>query len=489
MPKKVVIIGGGIAGLSASACLAKAGFDVKVLEKNAQAGGRARQYEAAEFKFDMGPSWYWMPDIFESFYNKFGHTTSDFYDLKRLDPSYRVFFGKEDFIDLPADSEGLYALFESLEKDSSRQLKRFLEEGRIKYEIGMRQFAFKPGLSFLEFADPQLLISAFRLHMFKSISRYIRRYFTNPRIIQILEFPVLFLGAKPERTPALYSMMNYADMELGTWYPMGGMVKIIDALEQIAKSQGVTLLTNETVAKINVVKGLARSILSNGMEHDADVTIAGADYHHVEQQLLETQFHSYSPAYWDSRELSPSCLIFYIGLDKKINKLLHHNLFFDTPFDVHLKEIFDTKTWPSNPLFYVCCPSKTDREVAPVDGENLFVLIPVSAGLNDSEEVRKKYFELVMQRLALLTGENLEDHIVYSKSYAHSNYLKDYNAFKGNAFGLANTLRQTAVFKPAVKSKKVSNLFFTGQLTVPGPGVPPSLISGQVVANEVINTT
>lgn len=484
MSKDIIIIGGGLSGLSAACCLGKKGCKVTLLEKNAQLGGRARQLSAGGFKFDMGPSWYWMPDVFESFYNEFGFSASDFYELKRLDPSYRVFFGKNDFLDMPASMDGLLDTFELLEKGSRKNLKKFLKEAEYKYNVGMKKFVYRPGISIWEYADFGLLIDAFRLHMFKSISTYLRTYFSNPRLIHILEFPVLFLGAKPQRTPALYSMMNYADMCLGTWYPMGGMVKIIEGMEKIARKFNVEISTGTEVEKINVSDAIA-SVIANGQEIRADCIIGSADYHHVEQKLLDEDHRSYSTGYWNSRELAPSCLIFYLGVDKKLNNLLHHNLFFDEDFDKHQQEIYDTRRWPSNPLFYVCCPSKTDPDIAPEGKENLFILIPVAVGLDDPEEIREKYFKMVIERIEHLTGEKITGHISYYKSYAHSDFIADYHAYKGNGFGLANILSQTAVLKPSIRSKKVKNLLFTGQLTVPGPGMPPCIISGQVVSQLV----
>lgn len=480
MSKTISVIGSGFAGLAAAACCAKNGHDVTIYEKNPSIGGRARQFEAEGFTFDMGPSWYWMSEVFENFYQLFGHTASDFYQLDRLDPGYRVYFGKDDFVDIPANLDEIYQLVESMEKGAATQLKKFLKEAAYKYDVGMNEFVFKPGLSVMEFADPRLIASALKLNMFSSISSYIRKHFKNPKLIQILEFPVLFLGAKPSETPAMYSLMNYADWSLGTWYPQGGMFKIIEAMEKICLEQGVKIETN---AKVNSVD--ANGITINGTKVGSDIVVAGADYHHVEQHLLEEKYRMYDEKYWDSRQLSPSCMIFYVGVKKKIAGLLHHTLFFDTDFDKHLGEIYDSKEWPSNPLFYVCAPSKTDKSVAPEGYENLFILIPVAVDLKDEEETRKHYFELVLNRIEHITGESIKDDVVYHRSYAHKDYIQDYNGYKGNAFGLANTLKQTAILKPRMQSKHLKNLFFAGQLTTPGPGVPPSLISGQVVAAQI----
>ncbi len=486
--KKVAVIGSGFAGLSASACLAQSGFDVTVFEKNATAGGRARKFECDGYVFDMGPSWYWMPDVLEKFFRRFGKGVEEFYELKRLDPSYRVFFGNNDFIDVPAGVPALKELFEKLEPGSGKALAKFLDDGAFKYNAGMNDLVYKPGLSWRELADTKLVASAFRLNLFQSHSKYVRSLFRNPRLISILEFPVLFLGASPDRIPALYSLMNYADMALGTWYPMGGMYRIVEGMTKLAEELGVKFRFNTPVSRVVVDDGSASGIWSDVKFFTTDFVVASADYQHVENDLLPADMRRYSNDYWNSRILAPSCLIFYLGINKRIANLQHHNLFFDEDIQLHTHEIYSDPRWPSSPQFYVCCPSKTDHSVAPTGCENLFILMPVAAGLDDEETIRDKYFSLIIRRLEHITGESILPHIVFRKSYAHKDFSLDYNAFKGNAYGLANTLLQTANLKPAIKSNKVDNLYYAGQLTVPGPGVPPAIISGQVVAAALANS-
>ena len=485
--KKIAVIGAGFAGLASAACLVKEGYDVTVFEKNDSAGGRARKFESGGFVFDMGPSWYWMPDVFERFFQHFGKSASDYYQLKRLDPSYRIFFGVNDAIDVPAGRESLYTLFEELEAGSSQHLKQFLIEGEYKYAVGMERLVYKPGLSVREFMDYRLMKGLFRLHIFQSLSSYVKKFFVNPRIIKLLEFPVLFLGATANNTPALYSLMNYADMVLGTWYPVGGMYRVIDAMVHLATELGVNFRFNHPIDTIEVNGARATGLRSNGKFFPVDYVVAGADYHHVESDLLALPYRRYSPRYWDSRTMAPSSLIFYIGLSKRVKNLLHHNLFFDEDFEAHSKEIYEEPKWPAAPLFYISCTSKTDTAVAPPGHENLFILIPVAPALKDDEAIRALYFDKIMDRLEKLTGENLRPHVIYKRSYAHRDFINDYNAFKGNAYGLANTLLQTANFKPSMINKKVNNLFYTGQLTVPGPGVPPAIISGQVVSKVLMD--
>ncbi|PRY54558.1 phytoene desaturase [Arcticibacter pallidicorallinus] len=482
----VAIIGSGFAGLSAASILAKAGYDVTVYEKNDQAGGRARVWSKDGFRFDMGPSWYWMPDVFENFFHLFGKKSSDFYELKRLDPSYRVYWGANDFTDVPAHMSKLKQLFEELEPGASEGLDNFLKQAEYKYQTGMGDFVFRPSHSITEYIDLKLISASFRLQLFTSLRNHARSYFKHPKIIEILEFPVLFLGGTAATTPALYSLMNYADLALGTWYPMGGMNEIVKAMVSIAHEQGVKFRLNTEVRKIRVSNGIASGLETDSGFIPADLIISNADYHHTDQVLLESQYRGYSSAYWNTRTLSPSSLLFYIGINKKLKDIPHHSLFFDEDFNKHSDEIYNRPQWPEKPLFYVCCASKTDPSVAPEGGENLFFLIPVAPGLEDTEEIRERYFKLLVDRFETVTGETIKDAVVVKRSYAIKDFVEDYHSFKGNAYGLANTLLQTAFLKPKLRSRKVKNLFYAGQLTIPGPGVPPAIISGQVAAEEAM---
>lgn len=486
MKEKVIVIGSGFAGLSAACHLAKKGYKVTVLEKNTVPGGRARYFEADGFFFDMGPSWYWMPDVFEQFFAHFGKKPSDYYDLVRLDPSYRVYFEKGEKLDLSADMEQVYSMFDRIEPGSADELRKFMDESEYKYDVGINDLVYKPGLNLMEFADMRVVKGVFQLHLFSNISKYIRSRFKDSKLVQLLEFPVLFLGAKPQNTPALYSLMNYADMKLGTWYPKGGMHEIVKAMVLVAKELGVEFRLDTNVEGFRIDKGQINAVKTNRGDFDADIVVAGSDYHHTEQHLLEPQYRQYSAEYWDKRKLAPSSLIYYLGIKGEIPELLHHNLFFDESFEQHAEEIYETMKWPEKPLFYVSNPSKTDPGVAPEGYENIFVLIPVAPGIDEEEGVREHYLDIVLKRIEKYTGaENLAERIVYKRSFAHKEFIEDYNSFKGNAYGLANTLDQTAILKPRIKSKKLGNLFYTGQLTTPGPGVPPSLISGEVVSNVI----
>jgi len=485
LAKKVVVIGSGFAGLAAATSLADKGYEVTILEKNSIPGGRARKFEADGFMFDMGPSWYWMPDVFEQYFARFGKKPSDYYELIRLDPSYAVVFGENDTMEVPAKLDDLYAMFDRYEPGSSQNLKKFLEEAEYKYEVGMNEFVHKPGHSIMEFADLRVLKSLFRLQMFSSLSNHVEDLFQHQQLRELLKFPVLFLGATPENTPAMYSLMNYADIALGTWYPKGGMHKIVEGMVKLAEEKGVRILLNQEVKQIYVPNGHATKVITQNAEYAADIVVGGADYHHVEQNLLAADKRRYTEKYWDKRVMAPSSLLFYLGIKKKVDGLHHHNLFFDRDFTQHAHEIYEDPQWPSDPLFYVCAPSVTDQSVAPEGYENVFVLVPLAPDLEDTDELREQYFDMVMDRFEKLMGQSIREHIVYKRSFAHRDFKEDYHAYKGNAYGLANTLLQTAFLKPKLRSNKVSNLYYTGQLTTPGPGVPPSLISGQVVAAEI----
>ena len=485
MPQRILVIGAGFAGLSAATSLADKGYDVTLLEKNDMAGGRARVFKAAGFTFDMGPSWYWMPDVFDTYFARFGKKTADYYDLVRLDPSYTVVFGPNEAVDLPAGLGNLERLFESIEPGSGLKLREFLKQASYKYEVGINKFVWKPSRSVTEFMSLKLLYDVTRLDVFQSFATHARKFFKHPRLLEIVEFPVLFLGATPANTPAMYSLMNYAEMAMGTWYPMGGMHEIVRAMVSLAEEKGVKFLFNQVVQKIDVVNGKATKVVTADGIFETDIVVAGADYNHVETKLVAPEHRNYDDAYWAKRVMAPSSLLFYLGIDKRIPRLRHHNLFFDEDFKYHAQEIYETPRWPTKPLFYASAPSKTDPSVAPNGCENLFLLIPVAPDLTDDDVTREHYYDMIMARLEAYVGENVRDHVVFKRSYAHSDFKSDYNAFRGNAYGLANTLMQTAILKPSLRNKRVNNLFYTGQLTVPGPGVPPSLISGLVVADEV----
>jgi phytoene desaturase len=485
--KNIAVIGSGFSGLSAACILAKEGHRVSIFEKNSQVGGRAAVIKANGYVFDRGPSWYWMPEVFEQFFSLFDKKVEDYYQLTRLDPGFTLYFGKDETIPVPADMSRIVELFHKEEKDGGKKLKEFLSEAEIKYKLAFRNFIYKPSDSIFEFFRWSTMINLFRLDIFCSFHTHVRKFFTNKRLIQLMEFPILFLGGAPQNIPGLYSLMNYAALQLSTWYPQGGFSKITEAIASLALELGVSIHTNEAVERIMVTDSRVTSIRTAKGDFLFDAVICSSDYAHSEQ-LLEKKNRNYSDEYWNNKTFSPSSLIFYLGVNKKIKKLDHHNLFFDESFDKHSHEIYKQPMWPSKPLFYVCCPSKTDATVAPEGHENLFVLMPIASGMEDNETIREYYFDLLMNRLEHLTGERINQYIDFKKSYCINDFKSDYNSYKGNAYGLANTLQQTAFLKPSLRNKKIKNLFYSGQLTVPGPGVPPAIISGQIAAKELIKT-
>ena len=479
MSKKVAVIGSGFSSLSAACYLAKDGFDVELFEKNNEVGGRARQFKEQGFTFDMGPSWYWMPDVFERFFNDFGKKPSDFYELRRLNPGYSIYFGKGDKIDVADSIDKIAEVFDEYEQNGGKKLRKFLAEAKEHYDIAIKDLVYKPGVSPLELVTP---VTAKKVGKFLSnIDKDINNMFRDERLRMWLKFPVLFLGAKPGDTPSFYNFMNYADLGLGTWQPKGGFFAVIKAMESVARSLGVNIHTNANIEKINCKKDEVDSLVVNGEMIKFDKVVSGADYHHTET-LLDKKYRQYSEAYWDKKTFAPSSLLFYVGFDKKIDGLEHHNLFFDVDFQKHANEIYKNPKWPDEPLFYANFTSKTDPETAPEGCENGFFLVPIAPDLPDTQELRDKYFDIIMLRFEEITGQKIKDHVIFKKSYCVNDFKADYNSYKGNAYGMANTLMQTAFLRPKLKSKKVDNLYFTGQLTVPGPGVPPSLISGKLVA-------
>lgn len=480
--KKIVIIGSGFSSLSAACYLAKKGHRVQVLEKNGSLGGRARQFVKDGFTFDMGPSWYWMPDVFESFFADFGKKVSDYYELDRLSPGYQVIFGKDDIFPVEDSIQKIAARFEEIEPGTGAKLVRFMAKAKDNYDVAVKDLVYRPGVSPLELVTPQTVkkLGLF----FTNIRRQVEKQFTHPKLRSLLQFPVLFLGAKPESTPAFYNFMNYADFGLGTWHPKGGMYQIVDAMITLGKSLGVTYHTSHAVDEIMLANGKACGVRVGDAVFDADIVISGADYHHTET-LLPKEKRAYSEAYWDKKTFAPSSLLFYVGIDKKLDALAHHNLFFDVDFDAHAVSIYDTSDWPKEPLFYVNLPSQTDPSMAPKGKETCFILIPIAPNLEDTPALRKQYFDIVLMRMEQLCEMDIKEHILFSESFCVKEFKEVYNSYKGNAYGMANTLLQTAFLRPKMKSKTVEGLYFTGQLTVPGPGVPPALISGKIVADFI----
>ena len=481
--KKVVVVGAGFSSLAAASYLAKYGYEVTVLEKNEEVGGRARQLKRDGFTFDIGPTFYWMPDVFEKFFNDFGKTVSDYYQLIQLDPGYQVYFGKNYSIAVSADFEKTLQTFESVQQGSGQKLQKFMDVAEDNYNIAIKDLVYQPGENLMEIVTPKTVL---KLGSFiRTIKKEVNSYIDHPELKQILEFPVLFLGAKPSTTPSFYNFMNYADLKLGTWHPKGGMYKVVEGMATLAKDLGVKIETSCEVKGFNLANNQVTGVNTTKGKFECDILLSGADYHHTER-LLPEGFRQYSEKYWAKKTFAPSALLFYVGFDKKLKNLTHHTLFFDTDFEKHAECIYDSKSWPEDPLFYASFPSMTDADAAPDGHEAGIFLIPLATDIEDRPEIREKYFNLIIDRLERLTGQKVVDHVLFKESFCINDFKSEYNSYGGNAYGLANTLFQTHILRPRLKSKKIKNMYFTGQLTVPGPGVPPSLISGKIVSDLIL---
>ncbi|MFK7784600.1 MAG: phytoene desaturase family protein, partial [Crocinitomicaceae bacterium] len=446
--KKVGIIGAGLSSLYSACFLAKEGYEVEVFEKNSMAGGRSQFFKKDGFTFDMGPSWYWMPELVDGLFEDLGEKRSDYFNLTRLDPAYQVLWKDRTATQIPASKEELLKLFDSFETNGGDKLLSFLKDAQTKYEIATESFLENPGLKIGEIAKLSVLKNALKLDVFKSVEKDVSKRFTSEKARSILNFPVLFLGEMPGNIPSLYTLMNYADLELGTWYPDGGMHALAAALEKIALKEGVKFHFNVPIEEVAIEDGRANGLRTKEGTHAFDAIVGGADYNHIEQNLIPERYRRYSPEYWDKRKMAPSSLIFYLGINKEIPGLDHHNLFFDEDLIDHGKEIYDNPKWPTKPLFYACAPSKTDKKVAPEGQENIFILMPLAPNLEDSDETRETYFDTIIDRMEDRCGTSIRENIVYKRSFCVSDFKSEYNSFKGNAYGLANTLFQTANLKP-----------------------------------------
>ena len=481
--KKISIIGSGVSSLAAAAFLAKAGHEVDVFEKNSGPGGRARSYEAEGFRFDMGPSWFWMPDVFERFYNNFNLNMNKELKLERLDPSYKVYFDLQNGENIPAGLDAMCTYVESIEEGAGVKFLKFMKQAEQNYNIAVKDVIYQPGASPLELVNRKT-ISRLPL-FFKSIQKQIHSTFKSERLRQLLCFPVLFLGARPQDMPAFYNFMNHADTVLGTWYPEGGFYAVIQSMVKLCMGMNVKFHYNAEISAIHCENNSVKSIETTEKNFETDIVLSGADYHHTET-LLDKNVRQYSEKYWSKKIFAPSSLLFYVGFDKKIENVSHHTLFFDSDFDAHAKEIYDNPQWPTDPLFYANFTSITDKTSAPEGKETGFFLIPLAPGIEDTDQLRETYFHKILDRFEQLTNQEVKKHVLFKKSFCVNDFKSEYNSYKGNAYGMANTLLQTAFLRPNIKSSKVKNLYFTGQLTVPGPGVPPALISGKIASELII---
>jgi phytoene desaturase len=485
--KSAIIIGAGFGGLATAALLAKKGYTVTLLEKNDHPGGRAMVYKEKGFTFDMGPSWYLMPEAFERYFSLFDTKPSDFYTLKRLDPQYRVYFDKDDRVDMYRDLQKNLDTFDSIAPGAGKLVEEYLDLAKYQYDIAMNQFIYKNYNSLLDIMDPRLMIEGTKLKLFSSLNAFVSQYTNQDKIKKILQYTMVFLGGSPSNTPAFYSIMSHIDFHLGVFYPMGGMGKVIEGLAKLCKENRVKIVTNQEVKRIHVRNKHAHSVETQDKTYEADLVISNADYPHTETDLLTSHNQTYSKEYWERKTIAPSAFLLYLGVKGTVKNLSHHTLSFADDWEHHFAQIFDDPAWPDKPSYYVCCPSKTDPSVAPKGHENIFVLVPVAAGLKDTKDVRMKFRSKIISHIEHITGEKIDNRIVVERIFSQQDYASMYNAYKGTALGLAHTLFQTALFRPQNKSKNVDNLYYVGQFTHPGIGVPMCLISAELTTERIVN--
>ncbi|MFC6974053.1 carotenoid 3,4-desaturase [Halomicroarcula sp. GCM10025709] len=484
----VTVVGGGFGGLSAACYLADAGADVRVLEKNDHVGGRASRLEADGFRFDMGPSWYLMPDVFERFFAYFGREPSDFYELERLDPHYRIFFKDGDQLDVTGDHEEMRELFESYEPGAGEAFEDYLATSERHYETAMNKFVYEDRSRLRDWIDLDVMTAApVGLQLIGSMQGHVEDYFEHPKLQQIMQYTLVFLGGSPKNTPALYNMMSHVDFNLGVYYPEGGIYSVVDGLVELGTELGVTYEPGAEVDEITRRKDGFLVQTTDGDVSHPDRVVVNADYAHAERELLPDHERQYDDDYWDDRTYAPSAFLMYMGVEGDVEPLKHHTLVLPTDWEPHFDDIFEEPDWPDDPAYYLCVPSKTDDTVAPEGHSNLFVLVPIAPGLHDGDEIREEYREKILADIADNTGVDLRDRIVYEKQFAVSDFGERYNATEGTALGLAHTLRQTALLRPNNRSSAVDGLYFTGSFTTPGIGVPMCLISGEHTAKALID--
>ncbi|WP_292519169.1 NAD(P)/FAD-dependent oxidoreductase [Methanoculleus sp.] len=486
---RAVIVGAGFGGLSVAALLAKGGFDVTVIEKNEQPGGRASVHRDRGFTFDMGPSWYLMPDVYDRFFAEFGKSPTDYFPLVRLDPSYRVFFGSERVADVSADLGKNYDLFESFEPGGAEKLRGYLAEAEETYDITMSDLLYREYRSIFDFFDRRLLAGGRKLNPLENLESFVKKRFASDEARKVVQYSIGFLGGSPRNTPSFYHIMTHIDMNMGVWYPEGGMRAVVEALVALGREFGVEYRYNEPATAIGVEGGTARRVVTPLGAHETDLIVVNADYPFAELSLLPDGSRSYPASYWRKKVIAPSAFVAYLGVDRVVEGLAHHNVFLEPDWEEGFETIFDPykAAWPENPSFYVNVPSRTDPTAAPESCDTLFVLAPLAPGIEDTPALRERFYDRLMGRMEEILGENIRDSVVTRRVFALSDFTSRYNAYRGTALGLSHTLRQTALWRPAHRSRRVPNLYYTGQYTHPGIGVPMTLISSQIVARELID--
>lgn len=488
-PLKVVVIGGGFAGLSAAAFLAKQGCDVVLLEKNKTLGGRARVLHKKGFRFDMGPSWYMMPEVFERFFKHFGKTVADYYQLEQLHPRYQVFFDDKTSLVMSEKLEDNANVFETQEAGAKEKLKEFIEKLRVPYQTSIGKFIYLDiwsVRSWLNFHNVRELFPLiFSLRLWESWHDFVGRFFKNEKLQKIMSFPAVFLGGSPFNTPSIYAVLAWADFQGGAWYPKGGMGAVVEAVIQTAREQGVRILPESDVDRIDLIDGKVVGVTANKQFYQADVVVGACDLANLETKLLPQQYQTWDASYWKKATLSISSMLVYIGLNTRLSKVAHHNMYFSKNWKQNFSEIFEHNTLSADPSFYISVRSMSDRSIVPKNSEEIVLLVPMGSGTVVTKEQLETYADEAIAKTEELLGEPIKKHIVVKEVYGPEQFAQDYHAFQGTALGLAHTFSQSLWLRPNVKSAKVNGLYYAGQYTNPGVGVPTALVSGELVASII----
>lgn len=485
MSQRVIIIGAGIGGLATANLLAKAGYHVSVYEKNDQPGGRTGMIERDGFRFDSGPSWYLMPDVFDHYFSLFGRSVTDELDLVKLSPAYKVFFEKHDPMTITSDSERDAATFEAIEAGAGDKLRDYVAKGDEIYRLSLQHFLYTNFTSVRDFTKTDILGRGPLMTKlaFTPIDRYVGKFVHDKRLRQILEYPMVFLGSSPFSAPAIYSLMSALDFREGVYYPRGGLYTIIERLVDLGNELGVEYHYNSPVKRIVTADKYAKGItLQSGTHIDADIVISNADLHFTETKLLDKSDRSYPLKYWNKKEAGPSALLMYLGVKGTLPTLEHHNLFFVDDWKTNFDDIFVNKKLPTPASIYVCKPSQTDTTVAPKGHENVFVLVPLPPGVDITakqlDKVADRYLTQIQDTMGI---PDLKKRIVSKQLFGPNDFMTKYYAWQGTALGPSHILRQSAMFRTSNKSKKVENLYYVGGSTTPGIGLPMCLIGAELV--------
>lgn len=478
------IVGGGVGGLSAAIHLGASGADVTIYERGDRVGGVMNRFESEGFRFDTGPSWYLIPSVFDRFFERFGHDPSDHFELVRLDPNYRVFWTDGDRADVPADPKEAMALFETYEPGGGEALRTYLEDAAEAYEIGMNRFVMANRSRFRDYLSLDVARSARGLTLLGSMDEHVSTYFEHPKLQQLVQYTLVFLGGSPHNTPSLYKLMSHVDFGLGVYYPRGGMYEVIEAMVAIAEEYGVDIRTNATVEALEPRDvGIDVSVGHDRHRHDRVISNASPAY--TELELLPDGVGRGGRNEWAEKTWGPSAFMCFLGVEGDVDPLEHHTLVLPTDWDSHFASIFDEPDWPDDPAYYVNVPSQTDPTVAPDGCETVVILVPIAPGLDDGPDRRTTFREQVLEDLASTTGLDLRDRIRYERTVAVSDFATTFNRPRGTALGLAHTLFQTGPMRPGHRSPTVDRLYYVGGDTNPGIGVPMCLLSGEHVAEAV----